>query len=200
MLPARLHAEKRGHGTTRTVRNERAEPPPRHRAEKGRFSAPAMNGEAVAGLGVPLRGSERASKVLGAVQPPNTRGVGGVVGTHRAAPSPPCRAPCTMLAVMGQQGWDLPRALVPPLCALGVRVPTSAPCTLVQTRAHPYGHCACAACCCTCTLQATRCWGPCTCCVSHRCDVTHTRGLGVNTTPPTSPRGGGGLRGSHEPP
>ena len=90
-----------------------------------------------------------------------------------------------------------PRA---PLCALGVRVPTSAPCTLVQTRAHPYGHCACAACCCTCTLQATRCWGPCTCCVSHRCDVTHTRGLGVNTTPPTSPRGGGGLRGSHEPP
>lgn len=135
------------------------------------------------------------------VTPPRcTRGVGGVVGTHRAAPSPPCRAPCTMLAVMGQQGWDLPRALVPPLCALGVRVPTSAPCTLVQTRAHPYGHCACAACCCTCTLQATRCWGPCTCCVSHRCDVTHTRGLGVNTTPPTSPRGGGGLRGSHEPP
>lgn len=135
------------------------------------------------------------------VTPPRcTRGVGGVVGTHRAAPSPPCRAPCTMLAVMGQQGWDLPRALVPPPCALGVRVPTSAPCTLVQTRAHPYGHCACAACCCTCTLQATRCWGPCTCCVSHRCDVTHTRGLGVNTTPPTSPRGGGGLRGSHEPP
>lgn len=93
MLPARLHAEKRGHGTTRTVRNERAEPPPRHRAEKGRFSAPAMNGEAVAGLGVPLRGSERASKVLGAVQPPNEKGHSAQTAHKGKVPSRQSPAP-----------------------------------------------------------------------------------------------------------
>lgn len=72
-----------------------------------------------------------------------------------------------MLAVMGQQGWDLPRALVPPLCALGVRVPTSAPCMLVQTYAHAYGRCACAH---ICSVHAranpcTSLWALCVCCV-----------------------------------